>query len=58
MFAVIGDTNLIKIVDENFNTTIYENGESENFVRDAVWRGDSDLLTVGFEGRLRVHKIR
>ncbi|CAD6997037.1 protein valois [Ceratitis capitata] len=56
--AIIGDTNVIKVVDEHHNVSIYENTESENLVRDAVWRSDTDLLTVGYEGKLRVHKLQ
>ncbi|XP_067621490.1 protein valois isoform X1 [Eurosta solidaginis] len=55
--AIIGDTNMVKVIDANDFATIYTNVDSEHFVRDAVWRDDLELLTVGYEGKLRIHKL-
>ncbi|XP_054741417.1 protein valois [Anastrepha obliqua] len=56
--AVIGDTNIVKIIEATDHSTIYTNVEAESFVRDGVWRGASELLTVGYEGKLRIHKLQ
>ncbi|XP_036320970.1 protein valois isoform X2 [Rhagoletis pomonella] len=55
--AVIGDTNIVKVIDANNHSIIYTNDESQNFVRDAVWKGASKLLTIGYEGKLRIHNL-
>uniref|UniRef100_A0A1B0A9P7 Uncharacterized protein n=1 Tax=Glossina pallidipes TaxID=7398 RepID=A0A1B0A9P7_GLOPL len=55
--AVISDTNIVKISKIPNHTTCYGNSDSQHFTRDCSWLSSTELLTVGFDGKLRFHNI-
>lgn len=55
LIAVIADSNSIKVFDCRTYECLYENSDSQNFVRDCAWLSSTELVTVGFEGKLRYH---
>ncbi|KAM7351481.1 valois isoform 1-T3 [Cochliomyia hominivorax] len=56
--AVIADSNCVKISKSSTHEIFYENNVSQNFIRDCAWLTSSELITVGYEGKLRTHEIK
>ncbi|XP_075150175.1 valois [Haematobia irritans] len=56
-FAVIADSNLTKISKLSDHCIFYENEDTQNFIRDGAWITPEEFITIGFEGKLRSHKI-
>uniref|UniRef100_A0A1A9UXL1 Uncharacterized protein n=1 Tax=Glossina austeni TaxID=7395 RepID=A0A1A9UXL1_GLOAU len=55
--AVIADTNIVKVSKIPNHAICYENFDSQHFTRDCSWLSSTELLTVGFDGKLRFHNI-
>ncbi|XP_037806193.1 protein valois [Lucilia sericata] len=56
--AIVADSNCVKVSKSCSNEIFYENNYSQNFIRDCAWLTSSELVTVGYEGKLRGHEIQ
>ncbi|KAI8118758.1 Protein valois [Lucilia cuprina] len=56
--AVVADSNCIKVAKSCSNEIFYENNKSQHFIRDCAWLTSDELVTVGYEGKLRGHEIQ
>uniref|UniRef100_A0A1A9W072 WD_REPEATS_REGION domain-containing protein n=1 Tax=Glossina brevipalpis TaxID=37001 RepID=A0A1A9W072_9MUSC len=55
--AVIADKNIVKVSKIANHAVRYENSDSQHFIRDCIWLRSTELLTVGFDGKLRFHEV-